>query len=86
MKEIVKKVIAGDPMTPVETPYPPSMIKTAIYMTAAQFNRPGAGARHRQARRAADHPGKCGGILLPRFTVLTIVRAGRLPAPPYPIT
>jgi ribose transport system substrate-binding protein len=37
MKEIVKKVIDGDAMTPVETPYPPSMIKTAIYMTAAQF-------------------------------------------------
>jgi ribose transport system substrate-binding protein len=38
MKEIVKKVIDKDPMTPIETPYPPSMIKTAIYMTAAQFN------------------------------------------------
>jgi ribose transport system substrate-binding protein len=37
MKEIVKKVIDGDAMTPIETPYPPSMIKTAIYMTAAQF-------------------------------------------------
>jgi ribose transport system substrate-binding protein len=38
MKEIIEKVMAGDPMTPIETPYPPSMIKTAIYMTAAQFN------------------------------------------------
>jgi len=38
MKEIIEKVIAGDAMTPIETPYPPSMIKTAIYMTAAQFN------------------------------------------------
>jgi ribose transport system substrate-binding protein len=37
MKEIVEKVIAGDKVTPIETPYPPSMIKTAIYMTAAQF-------------------------------------------------
>jgi ribose transport system substrate-binding protein len=37
MKQIVKKVIDGDAMTPVETPYPPSMIKTAIYMTVAQF-------------------------------------------------
>ncbi len=37
MKEIVKKVIDGDAMTPVETPYPPSMIKTAIYMTAANL-------------------------------------------------
>jgi ribose transport system substrate-binding protein len=35
MKQIIKKVIDGDPMTPVETPYPPSMIKTAIYMTVA---------------------------------------------------
>jgi ribose transport system substrate-binding protein len=38
MKEIIEKVMASDPMTPIETPYPPSMIKTAIYMTAAQFN------------------------------------------------
>ncbi len=37
MKEIVKKVIDGDAVTPIETPYPPSMIKTAIYLTAAQF-------------------------------------------------
>ncbi|KAA0691955.1 ABC transporter substrate-binding protein [Neorhizobium sp. P12A] len=37
MKDIVKKVIDGDAVTPVETPYPPSMIKTAIYLTAAQF-------------------------------------------------
>ncbi len=38
MKEIVKKVIDGDAMTPVETPYPPSMIKTAIYLTAANLS------------------------------------------------
>ncbi|MEP9399093.1 substrate-binding domain-containing protein [Mesorhizobium sp. KR2-14] len=37
MKEIVKKVIDGDPVTPVETPYPPSMIKTAVYMTVANL-------------------------------------------------
>lgn len=37
MKEIVQKVMAGDAVTPIETPYPPSMIKTAIYLTAAHF-------------------------------------------------
>lgn len=37
MKEIVKKVIDGNPVTPVETPYPPSMIKTAIYLTVANL-------------------------------------------------
>ncbi len=37
MKDIVKKVIDGDTMTPVETPYPPAMIKTAIYMTVANL-------------------------------------------------
>jgi len=37
MKEIVKKVIDGDTVTPVETPYPPSMIKTAVYMTVANL-------------------------------------------------
>ncbi len=38
MKEIIEKVMAGDAMTPIETPYPPSMIKTAIYMTAANLS------------------------------------------------
>ncbi len=38
MKDIIEKVMANDPVTPVSTPYPPSMIKTAIYMTAAQFH------------------------------------------------
>ncbi|WP_062014549.1 substrate-binding domain-containing protein [Aureimonas sp. AU4] len=37
MKEVIEKVMAGDAMTPIETPYPPSMIKTAIYMTAANL-------------------------------------------------
>lgn len=37
MKDVIKKVIDGDPMTPVETPYPPSMIKTAIYATVANL-------------------------------------------------
>lgn len=37
MKDIIKKVIDGDAMTPVETPYPPAMIKTAIYMTVANL-------------------------------------------------
>lgn len=37
MKEIIKKVMDGDAVTPVETPYPPSMIKTAIYLTAANL-------------------------------------------------
>jgi ribose transport system substrate-binding protein len=38
MREVIEKVMANDPITPVSTPYPPSMIKTAIYMTAAQFH------------------------------------------------
>lgn len=37
MKEIIKKVMDGDAVTPVETPYPPSMIKTAIYLTVANL-------------------------------------------------
>ena len=46
MKDIVKKVIDGDKMTPIETPYPPAMIKTAIWMTAAHLigNAPARGA------------------------------------------
>jgi len=38
MKDIIEKVMAGDAMTPIETPYPPSMIKTAIYLTAANLS------------------------------------------------
>lgn len=38
MKEIIEKVIEGDPLTPISTPYPPSMIKTAVYLTAANLN------------------------------------------------
>lgn len=38
MKDVIELVQANDPMTPISTPYPPSMIKSAIYMTAAQFN------------------------------------------------
>ena len=37
MKDVVEMVMANDPVTPISTPYPPSMIKSAIYMTAAQF-------------------------------------------------
>lgn len=37
MKDVIELVKANDPVTPISTPYPPSMIKTAIYMTAAQF-------------------------------------------------
>ncbi len=37
MKDVIEMVKANDPVTPISTPYPPSMIKSAIYMTAAQF-------------------------------------------------
>jgi ribose transport system substrate-binding protein len=37
MKQVIEMVKAGDERTPISTPYPPSMIASAIYMTAAQF-------------------------------------------------
>ncbi len=37
MKQVIEMVKEGNERTPVSTPYPPSMIKSAIYMTAAQF-------------------------------------------------
>lgn len=37
MKDVIEMVKANDAVTPISTPYPPSMIKSAIYMTAAQF-------------------------------------------------
>lgn len=38
MKDVVELVKAKNAITPISTPYPPSMIKSAIYMTAAQFS------------------------------------------------
>jgi ribose transport system substrate-binding protein len=37
MKDVIEMVMAKDAVTPISTPYPPSMVKSAIYMTAAQF-------------------------------------------------
>ena len=37
MKQVIEMVKAGDERTPISTPYPPSMIASAMYMTAAQF-------------------------------------------------
>ncbi|WP_083591848.1 substrate-binding domain-containing protein [Aurantimonas sp. 22II-16-19i] len=37
MKQVIEMVKKGDERTPISTPYPPSMIKSAIYMTAGQF-------------------------------------------------
>ncbi|NMG41109.1 substrate-binding domain-containing protein [Chelativorans sp. ZYF759] len=38
MRQVVEMVMEGNERTPISTPYPPSMIKSAIYMTAAQFS------------------------------------------------
>lgn len=37
MKQVIEMVKEKNERTPISTPYPPSMIKSAIYMTAAQF-------------------------------------------------
>lgn len=37
MKQVIEMVMEENPMTPISTPYPPSMIATAMYMTVAQF-------------------------------------------------
>lgn len=37
MKEIVKRVMDGDKLTPVDVVYPPSMISTAMELTALKF-------------------------------------------------
>ncbi|WP_373356589.1 substrate-binding domain-containing protein [Pseudoroseicyclus sp. CXY001] len=37
MKQVIEMVQAGDERTPISTPYPPSMIASAMYMTLAQF-------------------------------------------------
>ena len=37
MREVIEMVMAESAMTPISTPYPPSMIASAIYMTVAQF-------------------------------------------------
>lgn len=37
MKQVIEMVKEGNVRTPISTPYPPSMVKSAIYMTAGQF-------------------------------------------------
>lgn len=37
MKPVIEMVMEGDERTPISTPYPPSMIASAMFMTAAQF-------------------------------------------------
>lgn len=37
MKDIVKRVMDGDPLTPVDVLYPPAMIATAMELTALKF-------------------------------------------------
>ena len=37
MKQVIEMVMAEDARTPISTPYAPSMIASALYMTAAQF-------------------------------------------------
>ena len=37
MKQVIEMVKAGEERTPISTPYPPSMIASAMFMTAAQF-------------------------------------------------
>src|SRR5690554_3211584 len=38
MKQVIEMVMEENERTPISTPYPPSMIKSAIYMTVGQFN------------------------------------------------
>jgi ribose transport system substrate-binding protein len=37
MKDMIKKVMDGDKMIPADVSYPPSMISTALGVTAAHF-------------------------------------------------
>ncbi|MDM7852453.1 substrate-binding domain-containing protein [Pseudochrobactrum kiredjianiae] len=37
MKQVIEMVKEKNERTPISTPYPPSMVKSAMYMTAAQF-------------------------------------------------
>lgn len=37
MKQVIEMVKAKNARTPISTPYPPSMIASAMYMTVAQF-------------------------------------------------
>ncbi len=70
MKDMVKKVMDGDKMVPVDVAYPPSMVGTALELTAAHLYRSGAGGGQLHPRRHADHQGQCEGVVLPGFAVL----------------
>jgi ribose transport system substrate-binding protein len=69
-KDMIKKVMDGDKMIPVDVLYPPAMVGTAMEMTVAALLRPGSGSRRLHDRCDAGDQGQCGGVLLPRFSVL----------------
>ena len=73
MKDMVKRVMDGDKMIPVNVSYPPAMIATAMGVTAAHFYTNAPDARHLRAQRAADHQGQRQGALLPELAVLSDV-------------
>ena len=69
-KDMVKKVMDGDKLIPVDVLYPPAMVGTAHGTDRRQLLRPGSGSRHLHPRCDLGHQGQCQGLLLPRFTVL----------------
>jgi len=71
MKDMVKRVMDGDKMIPVDVLYPPAMVAVAMTLTAANLyaQLPVRGPLH-PGRDAGDQ-GQRQGVLLPRLAVLT---------------
>ncbi len=65
MKEIVKRIMDGDPQLPVNVTYPPAQIATAIELTALGLVSADAGLRPVHHRLAGHHARERRRVLLP---------------------
>ena len=76
-KDMVKRVMDGDPMMPVDVLYSPSMVAVAMDVTALGLEDKNPGARRLHPQGLADHQGQREGLLLQGLAVLIGAKSGR---------
>ena len=70
MKDMVKRVMDGDPMMPVDVLYSPTMVAVAMDLTALGLEDKSPGPRRLHPQGDADHQGQRQGLLLQGLAVL----------------
>ena len=73
-KDMVKRVMDGDPMMPVDVLYSPTMVAVAMDVTALGLEDKIPVRRHLHPQGLADHQGQREGLLLRRLAVLRLRR------------